>query len=223
MQGAYRSGDISIAYPIARSFPVITVSVITLLLGRGDPVSRLCIVGIILIVGGCFMVPLQQFKDLRLKNYLNTTCGLALLAALGTSGYTIIDDQALRLIRANDQIAIGNTSVTILYACLQAISASIWLFFYSAATRTGRSEIYQVIQANKKNAVLTGIAIQLTYGIVLISMTFVNNVSYVVGFRQLSIPLGTALGIIIFKEKLCKTKVTGVTIMFTGLIMLAAG
>ncbi len=101
LAGAYRAGDISVAYPIARSSPVIVVSVVTLFLGRGDQVSGLCIAGIILVVGGCFLIPLQQFGDLHLKNYLNKTCRLALLAALGTSGYTLLDDEALRILRTS--------------------------------------------------------------------------------------------------------------------------
>ncbi len=33
-----------------------------------------------------------------------------------------------------------------------------------------------------------------TYGIVLVALVFADNVSYVVAFRQLSIPLGAAFG-----------------------------
>jgi len=223
LAGAYRAGDISVAYPIARSSPVIVVTVVTLFLGRGDQVSGLCIAGIILVVGGCFLTPLQRFGDLHLKNYLNKTCGLALLAALGTSGYTLLDDEALRILRTSPQITMGNTWVTILYAFLEALWASIWLFLYVMASSGGRSGMHKMLNGNKKNAIFAGLAIQLTYGIVLISMAFVNNVSYVVGFRQLSIPLGAALGILVLKERLHPPKLVGVVIMFMGLILLAMG
>lgn len=223
LAGAYRAGDISIAYPIARSFPVIVVSVVTLILGRADQVSGLCITGIVLVVGGCFLIPLQRFGDFRLKNYFNGTCGLALLAAIGTSGYTIVDDEALRILRTAPQINVGNTWVTILYAFFEALWASFWLLLYIAATRKGRSDMYKELRMNKRNAILAGLAIQITYAIVLISMAFVTNVSYVAGFRQLSIPLGAALGIIVLKEKLYPPKLTGVIIMFAGLVFLAIG
>jgi drug/metabolite transporter (DMT)-like permease len=223
LAGAYRAGDISITYPIARSSPVIVVTVVTLFLGRGDQVSVLCIAGIILVVGGCFLIPLQQFSNLRLKNYFNTACVLALLAAIGTSGYTLLDDEALRILRTTPQMAMGNTGVTILYAFLESVLTSIWLFLFVLASQKGRSEIKNLLFLNKKNAVLAGLAIQITYGIVLISMAFVNNVSYVVGFRQLSIPLGAALGILVLKEKLTLPKLAGVIIMFAGMILLALG
>jgi len=223
LAGAYRAGDISIAYPIARSSPVIVVTIVTLFLGRGDQVSTLCIVGIILVVGGCFLIPLKKFNDLCLKDYLNTTCTLALLAAIGTSGYSLLDDEALRILRTTPQITMGNTGITLVYAFLESVMASIWLFLYVLATQKGRSEMRHLLSHNTKNAVLAGLAIQITYGIVLISMAFVNNVSYVVGFRQLSIPLGAALGILILKEKLYPPKLAGVSIMFMGLILLALG
>lgn len=223
LAGAYRASDISIAYPIARSSPVIVVTIVTLFLGRGDQVSQLCIAGIILVVGGCFLIPLRQLSDFRLKNYLNTTCGLALLAAVGTSGYTLLDDEALRILRTSPQITMGNTGVTILYAFGEAVLASIWLFLYVLASQKGPSGLKNMLFLNKKNAVFAGIAIQVTYGIVLISMAFVNNVSYVVGFRQLNIPLGAALGIFVLKEKCYLPKLAGVIIMFLGLILLALG
>jgi drug/metabolite transporter (DMT)-like permease len=223
LAGAYRSGDISIAYPIARSAPVIVVTIVTLFLGRGDQVSNLCIAGIMLVVGGCFLIPLRKFNDFRLKNYLDMTCGLALLAAMGTSGYSLLDDEALRILRTTPQIAMGNTGVTLVYAFLESVMASVWLFLYVLASQKGRSEIKNLLLINKTNAVLAGLAIQVTYGIVLISMAFVNNVSYVVGFRQLSIPLGAALGIFVLKEKLYPPKLAGVITMFVGLMLLALG
>jgi drug/metabolite transporter (DMT)-like permease len=223
LAGAYRSGDISVAYPLARSSPVIVVTIVTLILGRGDQVSSLCVGGIILVVAGCFLIPLQRFRDLRLKHYLNSTCGLALLAAVGTSGYSILDDEALRLLRTNAQLTIGDTQITLVYACLEALVTSLWLALFVACRRSGRASLSQVLRAKKKPAVLAGVAIFLTYAIVLISLAFVDNVSYVVGFRQLSIPLGATLGVLVLKEAPHAPKLVGVAIMFVGLILVAMG
>jgi len=61
------------------------------------------------------------------------------------------------------------------------------------------------------------------YLMVLVALAFARNVSYVVGFRQLSIPLGTAFGILILKEAPHRPKLAGVAIMFVGLLLVAAG
>lgn len=223
LAGAYRAGDMSVAYPLARSSPVIVVSVVALALGRGDQVSAMCVAGIILVVAGCFLIPLQRFRDLRLRNYLNPICGLALLAAVGTSGYSILDDEALRQLRTDAGVKIGNTQMTLVYACLEALAASFWLSLFVTLRRNGRSALSQVLRLNKRHAVLAGVTIYLTYVLVLISLAFVDNVSYVVGFRQLSIPLGATFGVMVLKEPVYAPKLVGTAIMFVGLMQVAMG
>ena len=169
------------------------------------------------------MVPLQRFRDLRFRNYLNVICGLSILAAVGTSGYSILDDEALRLLRNTPEISINTTQLTLLYACLEAMSTSLWLAIFIAARRKERSRLRQVLHANKRHAILAGLTIHVAYTMVLVSLALVKNVSYVVAFRQLSIPLGAAFAILVLKEAPHRPKLAGVTAMFTGLILVATG
>lgn len=223
LAGAYRSGDMSVAYPIARSSPVIIVSIVTLILGRGDQVSMMCVVGSMLVVIGCFLIPLHRLGDLRWSHYLNPTCGLAILAAVGTAGYSLVDDEALRQLRTHAQVALGNTPMTLLYACLEALFVSLWLSLFIALRRESRQRLGHVLRTNKQRAVLAGVIIHLTYGLVLIAMAFSSNVSYVVGFRQLSIPFGAILSILVLREAPHAPKLAGVTIMSIGLVLVALG
>ena len=80
-----------------------------------------------------------------------------------------------------------------------------------------------MLRTNARYAVLAGVAIHSTYIMVLLAMAFANNVSYVVGFRQLSIPLGAILSIIVLKEAPHTPKLIGVAVMFVGLILVAIG
>ena len=100
-------------------------------------------------------------------------------------------------------------------------SATLWLTLFILLWRTERSSLRQVLRTNKCNAILAGVGIHGTYALVLISMAFVKNVSYVVAFRQLSIPIGVTLGILILREPLYKPKLVGVSIMFIGLMLVA--
>ena len=59
--------------------------------------------------------------------------------------------------------------------------------------------------------------------IFLISLAFVDNVSYVVAFRQLSIPLGAAFGMLALKEPGYRPKLAGILVMVTGLVLVATG
>ena len=67
---------------------------------------------------------------------------------------------------------------------------------------------------------MVGIGIYLAYTLVLVAMGFVTNVSYVVAFRQLSIPLGAALGILLLKEPPYRPKLVGIAVAFAGLVWL---
>jgi len=224
LAGAYRFGNLSVAYPLARSSPVIVVTVVTLLMGRGDQVTAQCIAGILLVVAGCFLIPMRRFSDFRLANYLNPTCGLALLAAVGTTGYSIIDDEGLRLLRTSTALSeVGNTPLTLIYACMEAFISSLWLLPLVFLRREGRATLSQLLRSDKGHASLAGIMIYLTYILVLVSMAFVTNVSYVVAFRQLSIPLGTLLGIGVLREPAHPPKLVGVGVMFVGLVLVGSG
>ena len=75
----------------------------------------------------------------------------------------------------------------------------------------------------QRNAILTGFAIFITYAFVLVAMGHVANVSYVVAFRQLSIPLGVLFGIGFLKEPAHAPKLIGAAIMLTGLLLVALG
>ncbi|MCY3759412.1 MAG: drug/metabolite transporter, partial [Acidobacteria bacterium] len=59
--------------------------------------------------------------------------------------------------------------------------------------------------------------------LILAAMTWSHNVSYVVAFRQISIPLGALLGIFWLKEPLPLPKAIGLLILLIGLILVAVG
>lgn len=220
---AYRSGDMSVAYPIARSSPIIVVTVATLVLGQGDEIGTLCVVGIVLVVGGCYLVPMRRFADLRLRNFRNTTALLALVAACGTAGYSMVDSAALADLRAAFAGSPSTVTMTLMYACLETVSACVWLGIVVAASRAERAHLRLIARSAKGVAVVTGILIFGAYALVLVSMSFVSNVSYVVAFRQLGIPLGAALGILVMHERLYAPKLVGVGVIVAGLLLVALG
>jgi drug/metabolite transporter (DMT)-like permease len=86
-----------------------------------------------------------------------------------------------------------------------------------------RRYLNEVLNDYKGAAVITGIGIYLTYGLVLASMNFVTNVSYVAAFRQLSIPLGALFGMVLLKEPRYAPKVIGVVLIFLGLALVGVG
>ena len=223
LAGAYRAGDISIAYPLIRSLPVIFVFIATLVLGKGHEVSGLLIAGLILIAAGCIVLPLKSFGDFQFKAYQNLCCFLAILSALGVAGYTIVDDEALRQLRASSNMPLNPVAGTLVYMVLEGISCSIWQGILVLCDSREKDNIRTVFKSGKRAAAITGIGIYITWGLVLVSMNYVVNESYVAAFRQLSIPLGAIFGMTLLKEPRYWPKKAGIAAIFIGLVLAGFG
>ena len=221
--GAYRAGDISVAYPLARSVPLLFVPMLGFLLGRGSQISTQGIAGMLLVAGSCFFIPLHRFRDFHFRSFMNATCFLALLAAIGTTGYCMIDDEALRLLRSQPSIHAGNLKITLVYALLENTSATLWLALFMLFQSQERNKLRETCKSQWRPASLAGVVISATYLVVLLAMAFARDVSYIVGFRQLSIPIGAVAGMLILKEKPHPPKLAGIAVLLVGLLFIAWG
>ncbi len=223
LAGAYRIGDISIAYPLARSLPVIFIFLFTLIVGTGRSLEGWAVLGIILVTAGCMILPMKSWRDFHILKYKNLCCLLAVLAAFGISGYTVTDNEALRHLRELPGKPFGPLDATLMYMVLEGISCSIWQFFLTIFSPGERKNMIVVLRDYMGAAVITGLGIYLTYGLVLAAMNYVTNVSYIAAFRQLSIPLGAIFGMALLSEPRYFTKIMGVTTIFIGLIFVRMG
>ena len=223
LAGAYRHGHMSVAYPLVRAMPVVLVAVVTYMLGRGGQLSTQCVVGMGFVVGGCLILPMKTFGDVRLSNYLNPACLCALGAALGVASCSLLDDEALRRLRGVEGMPLSSWQIALLYCFFEAWTASAWLALLAAGRRATRAELPRVLRNRARQAASAGVGVYLAYGLVLMSMAFVVNVSYVVAFRQLSVPIGTVLGVWILKEPRHAPKFLGVLVMLAGFVLVATG
>jgi drug/metabolite transporter (DMT)-like permease len=220
LAGAYRHGDMSVAYPLARALPVILVALLTAILGLGVPLSLVGVAGILLVVIGCLLLPLRSIRQIHLENYLTACCLLAGLAALGTTGYTLVDNQALMDLHTASGTGLGQIEIAFFYLALGSIGISIVTGGYILLSTSERAELSQVWHAGKGMAFLTGVLIVGTYGLVLAAMEYATNVSYIAAFRQLSIPMGAVLGILVQKEPAYPPKLASIGIIFAGLVLI---
>ena len=223
LAGSYRNGDISIAYPLARALPVLFVFGFTLFSDQSKPLGVWFILGAVLVVGGCIILPLKALRDFQISNYKNLCVVLAVLAAVGISGYTVTDDIALRHLRELSEKPFAPIEGTLIYMVLEGISCSLWQSLFVLLQSRERANFTDVLHNYKGAAATTGIGIYLTYGLVLMSMNFVTNVSYVAAFRQLSIPIGALLGMALLREPRYNPKIIAVVMIFIGLILVGLG
>jgi len=212
---AYKHGDIGVIYPIARALPVLMVGVGTALLGY--QLTTLVWVGFVLITFGCLLVPLSSLRELRFSDYLNVGVLWAVIAAVGTTGYSILDKEALGIVDLELSHIISNLHSAIFYLGIQFWTIFLVITFYVIATRQWKE--FSQAWSIKKPSAMAGIMMATTYGLVLYAMTMTENVSYVVALRQLSIVFGMIFGVLLLGERFALTRSLGTLLIFVGLVL----
>ena len=218
---AYAHGHLSVAYPLARAMPVLLVTAATSLARNELSVTLPAAAGMALIIAGALLIPVPGFRAWHWRNYANRSCAFAVVAALGTAGYSITDSTALRLLRAAAAGHTGTVPAALFYAFFEGLSTSLWLAIVVRMHAASRANVTHLLAGQRRTVLLAGVGIFATYSLVLIAMAFVRDVAYVVAFRQLSIPLGVLAGIVLLGEPAHRPKLAGVALMFVGLVLTA--
>ncbi|POR00486.1 hypothetical protein AU468_09645 [Alkalispirochaeta sphaeroplastigenens] len=228
LAGAYRRGDLSVAYPVARAFPVLMVPLFSLilaslLLGNGAPPGKLALTGMIVVTLGLLVLPQERLDRFSPGHLWGRWIFYAFLAGLGTTGYSLVDDRALSAFRAALSGDMARLQAPLLYAALQSASTAAVLAFLGVL-RQGPRRFGRSLRALwGGSAFLAGAAIVVAYGLVLVAYGFAQNVSYVVAFRQVSLPLGTLMGVVLLQERLTPPRLVGTVLIIAGLVLVSLG
>lgn len=212
---AYKHADIGLVYPIARSLPVLMVGLGSVLLGYS--LSLAGWLGFGLITLGCLFVPIESFRQFKLKHYKNLGVLFALIAAIGTAGYSLVDKEALLVIHQNVSHLVPDRESAVFYLGIQFWTMALFIAFYLVLS--GKREEFKQAWSVRRTAIAAGVMMSTTYGLVLYAMTMSENVSYVVALRQLSIVFGLVFGVAWLGEKWRLTRGIGTLFILCGLIM----
>ena len=216
----YRIADVSLVYPMARALPVLLTAFITELLyfvlGYGAPLGIGGIVSMVVVFAGCLIMPLKDFRSITPQHYLkNKAMPWIILAALGTTGYTVFDKIGLDLLLRH-----GGAKNVILGSCAYSTMREIFLFsfLFSAVLLIPHERAGLKKDLPKQwPGYISGFFAAAAYILVLLAMHMVENVSYIQAFRQMSLPVGVFLGIFFLKEKAGLPKITGLLLIVAGL------
>jgi drug/metabolite transporter (DMT)-like permease len=219
---SYRLNDISLAYPISRSLPVLLVPLVCFLIGYGKPLSMLAIVGMIITAVGCMILPLKVINTSVLKQYFQYSFLFVVLAAVGTTGYSIIDSMGLELLKTGAH-PLSTLQAALFYIAFEDLLTVFFLWPYVGFSRREKINLRIICKRSLRYPLLAGPVVAITYSLVLIAMQFATNVSYIVAFRQVSILIGVLLGIFVLKEKSTPFKIAGTAMIFIGLVLAAVG
>lgn len=213
---AYRKADVSVAYPLMRSIPVLLTPIVTIAFRMGKVPGALALVGMAIVAAGCLIL---QYNPADKKGGLLSWSVIlpVLLAASGTTGYTVIDNLA-----TDKLAALECCSSPLLYGgwyfMLVEIGLTIVLASYVMTNRTEREEFFKVC-IRMPYPYYCGLLNCGAYTLVIIAMKFVTNVSYVQAFRQMGLPLCVIIGWLMLHEKLTRNKIAGVLAIFLGLLL----
>ncbi|WP_355661177.1 drug/metabolite transporter [Halomonas salifodinae] len=213
---AYARGEVSVLYPLARALPVVLVPLVAVGLLGSHELAGGDLAGMGLILAGALCLPLAGVP--RLASYLTPALGFALLAALATAGYSLIDARALGLMVNTGMTPLAAGAV---FMVLQALVTPLWALPLLLIMPSERRRLPVLWAEERLGLLVTGLMITATYGLVLVALAQSDSVSHIVALRQLSIPLGVMLGILWLRERAAPAKLVGTAIMLAGLWLVA--
>jgi drug/metabolite transporter (DMT)-like permease len=202
----YRTGDLSLVYPLARgSAPLVTVCVAVLLLGERP--SAIAIAGAVLIASGAVVLT-GNLRKLKESGSL-TAVVFALLTGCMIASYTVVD-----------KLAVAAFFVPPL---LQDWASNLGRVVIMTPMALRQPEALRAVWQRRRLEVI-GVAVlcPLSYILVLTAMVF-TPVSYVAPAREISILVGAVIGARLLAEADASRRLGGAGAMVAGIVCLAVG
>lgn len=203
---AYRVGDLSLVYPLARGTGPLLAALAAILF-LGERPSPLAGAGALLIIGGAIVLT-TNITRLR-QGEADDALMYAAITGLFIAAYTLWDKQAVSHFGIAPLVL--DTGANVGRACFLAPVA---LKYSDQAVAEWREHKYEAIGC--------AVLIPLAYILVLSAMSF-TPVSYVAPAREISILIGTAMGTHFLGEGDVRQRLAGASAMVLGVVGLALG
>ena len=202
LQHAYRQGDVSVVYPLARGTgPLLSVVFAIILLGERPGIHE--IVGAAVVIGGVVTIGLAGIRGSRL-HLPGVLWGLAVGVIIAV--YTLWDSNAV--------INGGMPPLGYYWAVVAAA-----LFLTPAALRQ-RAAVLPTIQRHWLVIVIVGVLSPLAYVLILLAVQLAP-VSVIAPAREVSVVLVSLAGWLWLKEKHPVQRLIGAAIVLLGVALLA--
>lgn len=203
---AYHFADMSLVYPLARGTAPALLLIWSVLILREQPTLG-GVGGIALIVLGLYIVNLPGLgawlEPLRAVRHSGPRW--ALLAGFCISCYTITDRFGLQYFDP------------LLYTVLEVMLAAVGLLPLTL-WQTGWSALKAELRLGWRGALVAGFTNIAAYAIVLYVMTLGTPASYAGAAREISVVLGTAIGVFWFKESGTWPRLLGAGLVAAGVM-----
>jgi uncharacterized membrane protein len=207
---AYRYGELSLVYPIARgSAPILVPMLAALFLG--ERLSPLAAGGIALVVVGIVAMHLTAVAGVG-RPSVRTLLGqagtrYALLTGLVIATYSTLDKVGVSLVQP------------VLYGYLLFAGLTLALV---PLLRGRWGAVAQEWKLHRTSIVIVGLLTPLSYGLTLLALTLAP-VSYVSAAREVSVVVAALLGAVVLREGYGLQRVVGSVAIAGGLVLLVLG
>ena len=207
---AYRYGDLSLVYPLARGSAPILVPLLAAIF-LGERLSLLAAGGIALVVVGIVTINLPSLAWSGPHGLIATAGQLgtryALLTGLVIATYSALDKRGVALVPP------------LLYGYLLFVGLTLALV---PLVRTQWDAVGREWRARRDSIVVVGLLTPASYGLVLFALTLAP-VSYVAAAREISVVLAALLGTLVLREAYGRQRLLGSVAITTGLVLLVLG
>lgn len=205
---AYRYGDLSIVYPIARSAPLYVTLFAVLVLG--DAISWLGGIGIIGVLVGVYVLSIGSLDPEKLirplSSFRNKGIIYAFLTALSVTAYSLIDKcGALQF------------HPILFFWSLNAVS----LIPLTLVIAFSQRQYISTEWGQNKWLILAGSVLDLLSYSIIIFVMQTYQVSYIISIRQISVVFGVFFGGTLLKEKNIKVSLLSSFLIFAGILFIS--
>jgi uncharacterized membrane protein len=207
---AYRLGDLSFAYPIARGAALVFLPPLGWL-AFGERIGTIGACAVTLIVTGVITMQLPTLSGAGVRalggRLIGAPTAVALLMAL-----------LLALNTLWDKLAIGSVPLFAYFYVYTALTGACYLIW--SLRSDGAPAIRRAWADHRGSAVSVGVLNMVSYGLALVALR-TGASTYVIGLRQLSIVAGVWLGVRVLGERMDAPRRVGVSLLVVGCGMMA--
>jgi len=204
---AYGSADFTIVYPVARALPVVFVAFGDVI--RGRELTGLGWLGLVFVVTGCLLTPLQSIRQFDVHRYFHRSMAWIVLTASGIVGYSLFDKAASEIVQPGPGTAAR-------YGYMFLSLAGLVFLILRRLTNSVRQEREHL---GWMWPVLAAICNFGSYWLVLWAYQLSRHAGYVIAFRQFSIVIGVFVAFVAYKESGVFVRIVGVVLITAGLII----
>ncbi len=206
---AYGLSDFTIVYPVARALPVVLVGFGDVMLGR--ELTGAGWAGLAIVAAGCILTPLESVRGFQIRRYFHVSMVWIMLAAIGTVGYSLLDNAASDVIRPGPVSAAQYGYVFFLLTTL----------VFVGLRRLSGGDDRGCRRVGWKLPSLAAACTCGSYWLVLWAYQLSSSAGYVVAFRQFSIIIGVA--VVLHRSRECNVfvRIGGAVLITAGLAVVA--